>query len=103
MFVALLMAAALACSAAAAAEDRKPPAKLLFPSKQGDVPFDHAAHLKREKGHCAACHDKLWPKSTQEPLKSSNGCRTCHKVGGQAFEMKGNCGKCHTATAAKSE
>jgi hypothetical protein len=25
-----------------AAEDKKPPAKLVFPSKQGEVTFDHA-------------------------------------------------------------
>jgi len=27
--------------------------------------------------------------------QSSDGCRTCHSAGGRAFEMKGNCVKCH--------
>ena len=73
------------------------PEKLVFPSKGGDAIFTHAAHAGREKGECATCHPKLWPQSTKEPLKSSDGCRTCHAAGGRgrAFEMKGNCVKCH--------
>lgn len=89
--------AALAGGVALAAQDEKPPLKLLFPSKAGDVPFDHAAHLAREKGECASCHEKLWPKSAKDPLKSSAGCKTCHQPGGRAFEMKDNCKKCHPA------
>jgi c(7)-type cytochrome triheme protein len=96
------MTVALVRSATVAAEGKKPPARLVFPSKQGEVTFDHAAHLKREKGDCTPCHDKLWPQSTKEPLKSSAGCRTCHRAGGASFEMKGNCNKCHPAAAAKS-
>ena len=74
------------------------PQKLVFPSKGGDAIFTHAAHIDREKGECATCHPKLWPQSTKEPLKSSDGCRTCHHAGGAAFEMKGNCVKCHPVT-----
>ncbi|MGE5647062.1 MAG: c(7)-type cytochrome triheme domain-containing protein [Acidobacteriota bacterium] len=81
----------LACAFLQAA----PPAKLVFPSNEGPVTFDHAAHAKRGKQGCKTCHDALWPRSTREPLKSSDGCKTCHKPGGQAFEMKGNCARCH--------
>jgi c(7)-type cytochrome triheme protein len=84
-------------SAGVAVQPDGPPAKLVFPSKQGDTPFDHRAHAQREKDDCAVCHDKLWPKSTAEPLKSSAACRTCHTAGGRAFEMQGNCKKCHPA------
>ena len=78
------------------------PQKLVFQSKRGDVAFAHAAHVDREKGECATCHPKLWPQSAKEPLKSSDGCRTCHKAGGPAFESKGNCAKCHPDAGAKA-
>ena len=98
--LALLMAAALAGGIAATAQDEKPPLKLVFPSKGGDVPFDHAAHVAREKGECTSCHEKLWPKSAKDPLRSSAGCKTCHQHGGRAFETKDNCKKCHPTAAA---
>ena len=78
------------------------PEKLVFQSKRGDVIFAHAAHAAREKGECATCHPKLWPQSAKEPLKSSDGCRTCHHAGGRAFEMKANCVKCHPNGGAKT-
>ena len=90
-------------SAAAAGQESKPPDKLVFPNKAGEVTFNHAAHLKRENGECGSCHDKLWTKSAKEPLKSSEGCRACHKAGGASFAMKGNCEKCHPADAVKSK
>lgn len=101
--IAFFVAAVLVCGATVAAQEKKPPAKLVFPSKAGEVVFDHAAHLKREKGDCSPCHDKLWPQSTKDPLTSSAGCRTCHQAGGVSFEMKGNCDKCHPAVGAKSK
>jgi c(7)-type cytochrome triheme protein len=85
-----------------AAQNTRPPAKLVFPSKPGNVTFDHAAHAKRAKNGCKTCHDKLWPRSAKVPLKSSDGCRTCHQAGGAAFEMKGNCAKCHAPEPAKT-
>ena len=87
---------------AAAALVGAQPQKLVFQSKRGDVVFAHAAHVAREKGGCATCHPKLWPQSAKEPLKSSDGCRTCHKAGGPAFESKGNCAKCHPDAGAKT-
>jgi c(7)-type cytochrome triheme protein len=84
---------------------QKPPEKLSFASKMGNVTFDHAAHVKRANNNCAACHDKLFPMSnaplnfkaalhkTAEAAKTS--CGGCHTPGGAAFETKGNCAKCH--------
>ena len=97
-----VIAVTLVGSALVAAQESKPPEKLVFQSKRGDVLFAHAAHVAREKGECASCHPKLWPQSTKETLKSSDGCRTCHKTGGVAFESKGNCAKCHPDGGAKT-
>jgi len=93
--IAFLIAVALVGGAIAAAQEKTPPEKLVFQSKGGDAIFTHAAHIEREKGECATCHAKLWPQSAKEPLKSSGGCRTCHLAGGRAFQMQGNCVKCH--------
>ena len=100
--IAFFLAVTLVGGAMVAAQDKKPPEKLVFQSKGGAVIFTHAAHISREKGECATCHEKLWPQSAQEPLKSSDGCRTCHQAGGRAFEMKGNCVKCHPDGGAKT-
>ena len=81
------------------------PDKLVFDSKMGNVTFNHAAHVMRAKGDCMTCHDKLFPQSkaplnfkanmhqTAEAAKTS--CGACHVAGGAAFEVKGNCAKCH--------
>jgi c(7)-type cytochrome triheme protein len=100
--LAAILAVTLMGGVMAKAQDKKPPEKLVFQSKGGDVVFTHAAHAGREKGECATCHPRLWPQSAQEPLKSSDGCHACHKTGGPAFESKGNCVKCHPNGGAKT-
>jgi c(7)-type cytochrome triheme protein len=100
--IALILAVGLAGSARLTAQDKKPPEKLVLRNKGGDVPFTHAAHIAREKEQCATCHEKLWPQSAAEPLKNSDGCKTCHHADGRAFEMKGNCVKCHPTMGAKA-
>jgi len=62
------------------------------------------AITQRENGECTSCHDNLWPQSTAETLKSSTGCRTCHKPDGKAFSARdrGNCVRCHPADAPKT-
>ena len=93
--ITVFIGVALVGNAMAAAQDKIPPERLVFQTKAGDVIFIHASHIDRVKGDCATCHDKLWPQSVKEPLKSSDGCRTCHHFFGKAFKMKGNCVKCH--------
>jgi len=102
--ITLFMTVTLVGLATVAAQDKKPPEKIVFPSKQGATTFVHAAHLQRENGECTSCHDKLWPQSTAEPLKSSMGCHTCHKPDGKAFSARdsGNCVRCHPADAPKA-
>jgi c(7)-type cytochrome triheme protein len=78
-----------------AAQKKRSPAMLYFKSKAGEVHFNHAAHVKREKAVCSTCHDGLWPQSAKVEIKSSSGCATCHAAGAKAFEMKGHCAKCH--------
>ena len=93
------------------AQEKKPPLKLVFEAKMGNVTFDHAAHVKREKNDCKVCHDKLFPQE-KAPLNFKAGmhkpaetahtsCGACHSPGGAAFETKGNCNKCHVKAAAK--
>jgi c(7)-type cytochrome triheme protein len=92
------------------AQEKKPPLKLVFESKMGNVAFDHAAHVKREKNDCKVCHDKLFPQE-KAPLNFKAGmhkpaeaahtsCGACHAPGGASFETKGNCNKCHVKAAA---
>ncbi len=103
--VLLFAAAAGIGSLLAQKAPEKAPDKLVFDSKMGNVTFNHAAHVMRAKGDCMTCHDKLFPQSkaplnfkanmhkTAEDAKTS--CGACHVAGGAAFEVKGNCAKCH--------
>jgi hypothetical protein len=101
--MAFLAAVMLVGMAIVAAQDKKPPEKIVFPSKQGATPFLHAKHIERETGDCKNCHDKLWPQTT-EPLKNSFGCHTCHKPNGKAFSAmdQANCERCHPPGAKNS-
>lgn len=96
-----------------AAQEPKPPQKLVFETKMGNVTYDHAAHVKRAKGDCKVCHDKLFQQSSKAPLNfkaamhktaeaNKTSCGACHHPAGAAFETKGNCAKCHVKAAAKS-
>jgi c(7)-type cytochrome triheme protein len=111
-FSVLVAGVILGAGLATLAQEKTPPTKLLFKSKMGDVPFDHAAHAKRAKNDCKACHDKLWPQSSTAPLNykaamhktaeaKHESCAFCHHAGGGSFESKGNCNKCHVKGAAK--
>jgi c(7)-type cytochrome triheme protein len=88
------------------AQDKKPPEKMVFTTKNGNVTFQHAAHITRAKGDCTTCHDKIFPQDSKAPLNFKAGlhkpaeaaktsCGTCHNPSGPGFESKGNCTKCH--------
>ncbi len=102
----IVYAAALFIMGATVAVAQKPPDKLTFASKMGNVTFDHAAHVTRAKGDCKTCHDKLFPMSSTAPLNfkaamhktaeaAHTSCGGCHNPTGPGFETKGNCAKCH--------
>ena len=88
------------------AQQPTPPAKVVFEAKPGNVTYDHAAHVKREKADCKTCHDKLFPQS-KAPINykgiaahnkaeaDKTACGACHNAGGRAFATKGGCVKCH--------
>ena len=87
-------------------QEKKPPEKLVFEAKPGNVTFNHTTHLKAAKGDCKTCHDKLFTQSSKAPLNFKTGmhkpaesaktsCGACHNPAGPAFETKGNCAKCH--------
>lgn len=104
--LACLLASGLMGAFGLLAQDKKPPEKLTFTSKNGNVTFDHAAHIKRANGDCKTCHDKLFKQDSKAPLDFKAGlhkpaetgktsCGACHNPGGPSFETKGNCAKCH--------
>jgi c(7)-type cytochrome triheme protein len=94
----------------AIAQEKKAPAKIVFEAKNGAVTFNHASHSKLEKEDCKACHPKLFPqsrapinfKSPMHKVAEANktSCAACHREGGTAFAVKGNCTKCHAKPGA---
>ncbi|MGO9095653.1 MAG: c(7)-type cytochrome triheme domain-containing protein [Bryobacteraceae bacterium] len=105
-----LLCLSVVCLLSVSAQEVKPPTKLVFQTKMGNVTYDHAAHLKRAKGDCKMCHDKLFQQSAKAPLNFKPGmhkpaeanktsCGACHTAGGMAFPTAGNCAKCHVKTA----
>ncbi len=102
---ALLFALAWITLTPAQAQDKKPPEKLVFETKMGNVTYDHAKHLERAKGDCNVCHDQLFPQA-KAPLNfkekmhkvaeaNKTSCAHCHVEGGEAFAVKGKCTTCH--------
>jgi hypothetical protein len=49
LVTALVVSCFVACGFATLAQDKKAPAKLTFEAKNGNVTFDHAKHVEREK------------------------------------------------------
>lgn len=105
-FAALAVCLVAASLGGLLAQDQKPPEKLTFAAKNGNVTFNHSAHVKLAKGDCKACHDKLFKEDAKAPLNfkaamhktaetEKSSCGACHHPGGIAFESKGNCAKCH--------
>ena len=103
LVIAFFITLLLASGTTVGDQPKKPPRRLVFPSKAGDVTFNHTAHVKREKRNCSECHPQLWPQSADVPLTSSDGCKACHHASGKSFEMKGNCVKCHATKAATDQ
>jgi c(7)-type cytochrome triheme protein len=96
----------VACGLLALAADVKPPEKLVFETKMGNVTYQHAKHVERAKGDCKVCHDALFQQSAKAPLNYKAGmhkpaeadkkaCGHCHVAGGTAFASTGSCAKCH--------
>lgn len=87
------------------AQEKKAPAKLVFEAKNGNVTFDHPAHVKRAKDDCKVCHEKLFPQEKaplgwkagmHKPAETAKtSCGFCHHPGGMSFGVTGNCAKCH--------
>ena len=107
IFLAYLLALSLLGTLGALAqEQKKPPEKLVFSTKNGNVALDHATHVIRAKGDCTTCHDKLFKQDSKASLNykpalhktaetEKTSCGFCHHPGGPAFESKANCAKCH--------
>jgi c(7)-type cytochrome triheme protein len=107
LIVCLAFATGLLGTLALMGQDKKtPPIKLTFVTKNGNVTFDHAAHVMRASGDCSTCHEKLFKQDAKAPLNfkanlhktaetDKTSCGSCHHAAGAAFETKGNCAKCH--------
>lgn len=103
--VIVALVVAVAAAGYVVAEDKAPPTELVYPSKMGDVTFNHAKHVEKAANDCKACHDTLFKQvkgelgfkdamhKKAEAAKTS--CAACHHAGGTSFESKGNCAKCH--------
>jgi c(7)-type cytochrome triheme protein len=102
-----LVAGFLVAALLAIAAD-KPPEKIVFETKMGNVTFQHVKHIEREKNDCTVCHPKLFQQSAKAPLNfkpamhktaeaNKTSCGACHNAGGAAFSTTGNCtnNKCH--------
>src|ERR1700753_2613794 len=65
VFAVLTILLSLSIGFYATAQDKqaKPPAKVEFTTKNGNVTFDHAKHLERAGGKCETCHPSLFPQS----------------------------------------
>ena len=106
IFISCALALAITGALGILAQEKKAPEKLTFTTKNGNVTFNHAAHVKRANGDCKTCHDKLFKQDAKAALNFKAGlhkpaetemtsCGFCHHPGGAAFESKGNCAKCH--------
>lgn len=94
------------------AQNKKPPAEVVIPAKNGNITFNHAAHVTREKNDCKVCHSTLFAEDAKAPIgfkyqhkteeDAKTACGSCHRAEGAAFETKGNCNnsKCHVRAAA---
>lgn len=103
--ISTLLAVIVLGALALVAQDKKAPDKMVFAAKNGDVTFNHAAHVTHAKWDCKTCHDKLFPQDKaslnfkaglHKPAETAKmSCGSCHNPSGPAFETKGNCAKCH--------
>jgi c(7)-type cytochrome triheme protein len=105
-FISSLLAVSALGALALVAQDKKPPETLVFSTKNGNVTFQHAAHVMRAKSDCTTCHTKIFQQDSKAPLNykaalhktaetAKTSCGTCHNPSGPGFETKGNCAKCH--------
>ncbi len=102
----VLIAASILWGVAGVAQEKKAPEKLVFKATMGNVTFLHAKHVEREKNDCKVCHPVLFQQSATAPLNwkgnmhktaeaKKASCGFCHRPGGPAFAVTGNCTKCH--------
>lgn len=105
VLIAMIACVCLMAAAVVLAGEAEAPAEMVFEAKTGNVTFDHAGHAAKANDDCTVCHDKLFKKERgdlnfkkgmHKPAeKAKISCGACHHAGGEAFETKGNCKKCH--------
>jgi len=66
----------------------------------GKVMFSHDSHVGAAGLKCTVCHDALYvtkekhKKATMKQMQQGRSCGSCHD-GKQAFDVKGDCSRCH--------
>lgn len=70
------------------------------PAGAASVLYSHDYHVTQKKLKCSECHYRLFTtmaqhhKVTMADMQKGSSCGWCHN-GDRAFDVKGNCGKCH--------
>ncbi|CAK8715296.1 C(7)-type cytochrome triheme domain-containing protein [Candidatus Electrothrix aarhusensis] len=87
--------------------DVTPPDTILLEKPLKAILFNHALHSKELGLACNECHMKLFDMKTgstgekvdftMEAMYNGKYCGTCHN-GTMAFNLKGDCAKCHVDT-----
>jgi c(7)-type cytochrome triheme protein len=63
--------------------------------------YSHDSHVGVKKLTCSECHNALFTtrahhfKVTMAEMRQGRSCGACHN-GERAFDVKGNCDRCHT-------
>ena len=66
----------------------------------GNVMFSHDKHVTATGLTCTDCHDSLYvtkekhKKTTMAQMQQGRSCGSCHN-GKKAFDVKGDCNRCH--------
>lgn len=98
----VVMLAVFAVVSIAAYAVASAPAEVVFEAKNGNVTFNHEAHVATgdcaschhtgEMSSCRSCHDGTAASSTKAPRGDFHTfCIDCHK----GADMKGTCNECH--------
>jgi c(7)-type cytochrome triheme protein len=73
---------------------------VFIPTGAGNVVYSHETHVTKVGLKCTECHYKIFinrqshKKATMADMQQGQSCGACHN-GTRAFDVKGNCNKCH--------
>jgi len=82
------------------------PKQAIYPSRLGDVAFNHDLHIEEAGGRCSDCHNSLFPMAKvslsgyaddyhREAETAGSSCAACHAPEKESFGSLNNCDRCH--------